>query len=241
MRCVEHQTNEARELAHELALTNEELRAVISEAKKAWAAADAANRSIERRAPVQWWLVHLPLDAELAPDPVEPGRREIVLAGQRIGRKAVLGHKARLALFHHTRTAGRITVHGRVENDQGTPRARDAQRLLCGLDVVGRVVKRRVEDRQVDARRRQRQAVELGEDRAHRNGVVAYGAKPVQRVGEQVESGHPVPAQRQAIGEPAAARADVEDLQRPRIVALERLQHTLHKHLVRPGADPPDG
>jgi signal transduction histidine kinase len=40
-----HQTNEAMELAHELALTNEELRAVISEAKKAWAAADAANRS----------------------------------------------------------------------------------------------------------------------------------------------------------------------------------------------------
>jgi signal transduction histidine kinase len=44
-RQLEHQTNEARELAHELALTNEELRAVISEAKKAWAAADAANRS----------------------------------------------------------------------------------------------------------------------------------------------------------------------------------------------------
>ncbi|MDP9206024.1 MAG: ATP-binding protein [Gemmatimonadota bacterium] len=42
---LEHQTNEARELAHELALTNEELRAVISEAKKAWAVADAANRS----------------------------------------------------------------------------------------------------------------------------------------------------------------------------------------------------
>lgn len=40
-----HQTNEAMELANELALTNEELRAVISEAKKAWAAADAANRS----------------------------------------------------------------------------------------------------------------------------------------------------------------------------------------------------
>ena len=44
-RQLEHQTNEARELAHELALTNEELRAVISEAKKAWAAADSANRS----------------------------------------------------------------------------------------------------------------------------------------------------------------------------------------------------
>jgi signal transduction histidine kinase len=42
---LEHQTNEAKELAHELALTNEELRSVISEAKKAWAAADAANRS----------------------------------------------------------------------------------------------------------------------------------------------------------------------------------------------------
>jgi signal transduction histidine kinase len=42
---LEHQTNAAKELAHELALTNEELRAVISEAKKAWAAADAANRS----------------------------------------------------------------------------------------------------------------------------------------------------------------------------------------------------
>ena len=40
-----HQTNEAMELAQELALTNEELRAVISEAKKAWAAADSANRS----------------------------------------------------------------------------------------------------------------------------------------------------------------------------------------------------
>src|ERR1700680_2195358 len=44
-RQLEDQTNEARELAHELALTNEELRAVISEARKAWAAADAANRS----------------------------------------------------------------------------------------------------------------------------------------------------------------------------------------------------
>jgi signal transduction histidine kinase len=44
-RQLEHQTNEAKELAHELALTNEELRAVISEARKAWAAADAANRS----------------------------------------------------------------------------------------------------------------------------------------------------------------------------------------------------
>ena len=44
-RDLEHQTSEARELAHELALTNEELRAAISEAKKAWAAADSANRS----------------------------------------------------------------------------------------------------------------------------------------------------------------------------------------------------
>jgi signal transduction histidine kinase len=44
-RQLEDQTNEARELAHELALTNEELRSAISEAKKAWAAADAANRS----------------------------------------------------------------------------------------------------------------------------------------------------------------------------------------------------
>ena len=44
-RRLEDQTNQARELAHELALTNEELRSVISEAKKAWAAADAANRT----------------------------------------------------------------------------------------------------------------------------------------------------------------------------------------------------
>ena len=44
-RQLENQKNEARELAHELALTNEELRAAISEAKKAWAAADGANRS----------------------------------------------------------------------------------------------------------------------------------------------------------------------------------------------------
>src|SRR5256714_5149811 len=44
-RQLENQKNEARELAHELALTNEELRAAISEAKKAWAAADSANRS----------------------------------------------------------------------------------------------------------------------------------------------------------------------------------------------------
>ncbi|MGH7650346.1 MAG: sensor histidine kinase [Gemmatimonadaceae bacterium] len=42
---LEHQKNEARELAQELALTNEELRSVISEARKAWQAADAANRS----------------------------------------------------------------------------------------------------------------------------------------------------------------------------------------------------
>ncbi|HUQ99129.1 MAG TPA: ATP-binding protein [Gemmatimonadaceae bacterium] len=42
---LEHQTNEAKELAHELALTNEELRAMIGEAEKAWAAADTANRA----------------------------------------------------------------------------------------------------------------------------------------------------------------------------------------------------
>jgi signal transduction histidine kinase len=42
---LEHQTNEARELAHELALTNQELRGAIGEARTAWRAADAANRS----------------------------------------------------------------------------------------------------------------------------------------------------------------------------------------------------
>jgi signal transduction histidine kinase len=44
-RQLEHQTREARELAHELALTNEELRSAMSEARKAWQAADAANRT----------------------------------------------------------------------------------------------------------------------------------------------------------------------------------------------------
>ncbi|MDQ6689295.1 MAG: ATP-binding protein [Gemmatimonadota bacterium] len=44
-RQLEHQTTEARELAHELALTNEELRSAMSEARKAWEAADAANRA----------------------------------------------------------------------------------------------------------------------------------------------------------------------------------------------------
>jgi signal transduction histidine kinase len=42
---LEHQTSEARELAHELALTNAEMRAAIGEVEKARAAADAANRS----------------------------------------------------------------------------------------------------------------------------------------------------------------------------------------------------
>jgi signal transduction histidine kinase len=42
---LESQTREARELAHELALTNEEMRAAINEVEKARAAADAANRS----------------------------------------------------------------------------------------------------------------------------------------------------------------------------------------------------
>jgi signal transduction histidine kinase len=44
-RQLEQQTREARELAHELALTNEEMRAAINEVEKARAAADAANRS----------------------------------------------------------------------------------------------------------------------------------------------------------------------------------------------------
>lgn len=44
-RQLEDQTNDARELAHELALTNEELRAAINEVEKARATADAANRS----------------------------------------------------------------------------------------------------------------------------------------------------------------------------------------------------
>jgi signal transduction histidine kinase len=42
---LEEQTQQARELAHELALTNEEMRAAINEVEKARAAADAANRS----------------------------------------------------------------------------------------------------------------------------------------------------------------------------------------------------
>jgi signal transduction histidine kinase len=44
-RQLEEQTQEARELAHELALTNEEMRAAINEVEKARATADAANRS----------------------------------------------------------------------------------------------------------------------------------------------------------------------------------------------------
>jgi len=44
-RQLEEQTHEARELAHELALTNEEMRSAINEVEKARAAADAANRS----------------------------------------------------------------------------------------------------------------------------------------------------------------------------------------------------
>jgi signal transduction histidine kinase len=44
-RQLEHQTREARELAHELALTNQELLSAMSEARTAWQAADAANRS----------------------------------------------------------------------------------------------------------------------------------------------------------------------------------------------------
>jgi signal transduction histidine kinase len=44
-RQLEEQTQEARELAHELALTNEEMRAAINEVEKARSAADAANRS----------------------------------------------------------------------------------------------------------------------------------------------------------------------------------------------------
>jgi signal transduction histidine kinase len=44
-RQLEIQSNEARELAHELALTNEELRAAITEARNAWEIADAANRT----------------------------------------------------------------------------------------------------------------------------------------------------------------------------------------------------
>jgi signal transduction histidine kinase len=44
-RQLENQTKEARELAHELALTNEELRSAMGEARKAWEAADTANRT----------------------------------------------------------------------------------------------------------------------------------------------------------------------------------------------------
>ena len=45
IRAVRMSRQREAETAHELALTNEELRAAISEAKKAWAAADSANRS----------------------------------------------------------------------------------------------------------------------------------------------------------------------------------------------------
>ena len=45
IRAVRTSRQREAETAHELALTNEELRAAISEAKKAWAAADSANRS----------------------------------------------------------------------------------------------------------------------------------------------------------------------------------------------------
>ena len=92
--------------------------------------------------------------------------------------------------------------------------AQHSQRFAQRGGVVGRVVQGRIEHGQVDLRAGERQAIVLGQHGREVGGVVLRRAEPVQRVIQNVHRDDVVPAQREAIGEPTAARADIQNPQR---------------------------
>ena len=101
----------------------------------------------------------------------------------------------------------------------------------------------RVVDGRVEAARGERQIVELRVDA--REGrvllIVAAGGEAVQRIAQNVDGDGTVAAQRQAIGQPAVARAQIGDAQRPAKLLLDRRQDAALQVAIALGANASTG
>ena len=79
----------------------------------------------------------------------------------------------------------------------------------------------------IEAARGERQIVELRVDPRERRAllIVAAGGEAVQRIAQDIDGDGLVAAQRQAIRQPAVARAQVGDAKRPAELLLDRRQN----------------
>src|SRR5579863_5010850 len=130
-------------------------------------------------------------------------------ASQGFRPESVLAFERDLALDSHSFAVLPSFIDGRVEDDHTTFRTQAAARFGECSRVVGRIMNRRIEHRQIELRGRERKVVEATFNHGEMRGIVTCGAQSVARICKNVHC-HGRGAQfGKAVGKPAVSGTEV--------------------------------